>query len=600
MGACCSGKGHSKLDKHSKKRENKEVVNSLKLSCSTSNFIFNNNEKLNSETPKPLFQLDFDYSQKSKSLTYIVRKFLFNDKERKRINLTQIRKLNIEELWNIARYYEFDHTNSNHIIYDFRVYSNKKENFLKLFRTINYKTEHFQTLDDNIYLRFHKFINGKIIIIIVDEDNIFQAEIFINFIYELKIKVKILLFDNDYNVSILDNGINYLKTIKNIIDFPNFFNLPFIFLTLRYFPHLKNDSVIFLDILKQSNCDKIKIFDKAQSDNNKPSKSKKSISAGLKVGSEHDIFDIIYSENGLYADKALQFFEAFQIGVCLQINLDNQNNECKTENSYNVYEKNLKVRWKGSKTKVKNKTSDKNKDKNSSSKEYDYNVKYFNINNLENLEDLILKKNIINEFLDFLKLEIFSNKSFVIQIPDNFNSKLLIAILCLIIWKLTNLKPILIKNYIIHNFENYFKNLNSNYESNKHVFLNIINNDEFTQISDYLSENFEIPQVSQDDIQFGFNDYLLIQEKLTSGKNNNSTKPLKEHILLSEKKRLQSLRNINAQNVNDNYFSLPSSKNQSVNILEESNNKASNDEIKVTVFSSFFLIHLINLKFISL
>ena len=79
MGACCTGKGNCKLERNSK--------------------ISNNNKQK-------------------------------NIKNCHRFSNTNVRKLSIDELWNINKGNKYDNTKSKHILQDFKLNSNKKENFM--------------------------------------------------------------------------------------------------------------------------------------------------------------------------------------------------------------------------------------------------------------------------------------------------------------------------------------------------------------------------------------------------------------------------------------------------------------------------------------
>lgn len=654
MGACCSGKGgNSKLDKQlyrtSLNQNNNQIMTTSILNNSNSTF-----KKLLSATSftgTPFFKLYFEETEVAQNMNCLIKKFIFDEKNCliKNSNL-KIRKLNIEELWNITKFYQYDHTKSAHLLCDFREHAFKKQNFLKFFRTVNYTSENFQSLNDAVYLRFDKFIKNKNIVVIPQENNILNVENFVQFIFNLKIKTKILLFD--YNIE-NNNKVNaYVRNMLKIMDFPNFFSLPYIFLTLRSFPHLSKKGVFFLDIIDSGNgkgndnCheeSEKEVNEEEKEKKTNKRKDKKLINNSNNVNNNNlnsngkcfNICDGKFSMQDFHDEKILKFYKTFQIGICLQLNFKNNNSNrnsnkdsigkrnllkssenlksIKDINTKNKANKNInnttnkaaeaekiksnkankilekrksaknliELRTSNDNNQIKNKNkTEKNENKenkncenslemeleNENESKYDFNLKYFEINDLNYLDDLLIKKEKLLDFLDCLNFEIFSNKSFILQIPSDFNSKVLIVILHLIIWKVTNLKPMLLKNYIRQNFYCYFQNMsenfsnqnkNSNNNNENSDYLESLTDKAFSEIAEFLIENFDVPTATESDVFFDYNDFAFAED-LNENKNLlkfAKTKRDYESNLSIDKRRLRSLPNIEEENCN--YFSLP-------------------------------------------
>lgn len=600
MGACCSGKGNTKIDKYINKinkntQENIIFNKNIIQNNSIENFIAI--ENLNKDAGIPTFRLDLESTAISKNINCIMKKFLTSYENLK------IRKLTIEELWNIVKFYKHDHTKSTHLLCDFRDHSQKIENFLKLFRTVNYTSEHFQSLDDAVFLRFNKYISDKNLIVIPQEENILSIENFIKFISDLKIKTKILLLDYNFqNKAKLDS---YINKILRIMDFHNFFKLPNVFLPLRFFPHINNKAIIFIDIIESENFQ-----------NKEKEKEEKNFNKDLNCNinenhkNSNNLFNLCsnkYSYNNFHEDKILQFFKTFEIGLVLQLNqisnkinqdsigkrniLVNEKKLKNLEKSTNkIDEKKSKVNKKQSVNKFNNNDKDEKKSlkdasiENEENSKYDYLFKYFEINGLNNLKDLIAKKERILEFLDYLKFEISLNRSFILQIPSDFDSKILIAIKYLIIWKIANLKPILLKNYIRQNFYCYFENsegtTDKNFNKKESNYLDNLTDEVFDEISNFLNENFDIPKIIDSDIEFNYNDFFFQEDGNNSLSKNKKNKLSYDNHLSFEKRRLKSFPNINT--INNNYFTLPLQKNPL-------NDEIINDNTKIDINNDDFI-----------
>jgi hypothetical protein len=445
MGACCSGKESKKGDS----QEEEIYTKSSRMDSFDENGL----------GMKAIFDLEVENSSLSKNLCSIIIKIMNEEGIRKDINLS---KITLEYLWNIYRYYLEDHSESNFLIYDYRENSLKDENFLKKFKSINYKIEQMNNFSNNQFQRFKKYVKDKNIIIIAKDDSIIAIEEFIYFILENKINSKIFLFD--YNLA-TKNSLSILnRNLIEVIDYPNFCNLPFIFLSLRFFKHMKNDSIIFLEFKK---IDKKNKNNKDNKDNKDYKDNKDNLhNFNYNLNSNFNLFDKKFSDEDFFEQNILNFFRFFNIGLNLRLNVkseennnfnnnndinkinisNNNNNNSKKEipsnysnNFDNIYSKNVKD--------VKNNYNNNNNfDGNNSS--YDYKIKFFELNSITNLEEFYLKSEALLEFIDKIKYEIKQNKSMVIQIPFDIDKDFLISLLFLLVWKITSIDPINLLGYL--------------------------------------------------------------------------------------------------------------------------------------------------------
>ena len=111
--------------------------------------------------------------------------------------------------------FEYDFNESDYIVYDTRKDSlEKKENFLKKFRQINYSTEQIHDMQGERLNKFKNFLNNKIIIFILKDDYSFEAlEQFLSFFHSKKnIHIKNIYILTE---SIIHNEENNMKNIYN-------------------------------------------------------------------------------------------------------------------------------------------------------------------------------------------------------------------------------------------------------------------------------------------------------------------------------------------------------------------------------------------------
>lgn len=457
MGACCSGK-------ENKKGENQEEEIYTKTSRINS---FGENM---SNQAKPTFELEIENSALSKNLFFIIKKIVNEEVYRDELKLS---KFSLEFLWNVYRFYFDDHSDSSYLIYDYRENSLRQENFLKKFKAVNYKIEQMRNFSNTQFQRFRKYIKDKSIIIIAKEDSIITIEEFIYFVLENKISAKIFLFD--YNLTAKNNLTELNKNFLDIMDYPNFYKMPFIFLSLRFFPHLKNESVVFLDFVNTDD-----LGGKADKEAAEGIASKFSDRKHNLLLSERK-----YNEDDFYDAKILNFFRCFHIGASLTLNLG-ENNSCTNRNNPNK-NSNLNNKMNSNITNLHNNNNNntksaistvtsmsnriknhniktrciRNSGKNSSSisnhqnpsnlansSMYNYNLKFFELNNLNDLSDLTKNKELLIDYIEMIKMELQSNRSVIIQVPLDIDKELLIAILLYFVYKITDIDPINLTPYL--------------------------------------------------------------------------------------------------------------------------------------------------------
>ncbi len=468
MGACCSGK-------ESKKTENQEEE------------IYTKPSRLNSygeniyNQIKPSFDLEIENSSMSKNLTCIIKKIVNEDIYRDEIKLT---KLSLEYLWNIYRFYLEDHSESNYILYDYRENSLREQNFLKKFKAINYKIEQMKNFTNTQFQKFRKYIKEKNIIIISKEDSIITIEEFIYFVLENKINSRIYLFD--YNLTAKNNLSELNKNFLDVLDYPNFNSIPFIFLSLRFFPHMKSESLIFLDFV---NYEGITNNDENEYYNCIKTNRSNYINNNILLAKNKK-----YNEDDFFESKLLAFFKLFKISLNLKLNTSkdsalphainnnnknnlgfNTNTSISDKRNYNIVNKCIREIGKNNNT-----NSINSENKQGIPNQYNYHVKVFELNEINHLENLTTKKEFLIDFIDIVKKEIQTNKSVIIQVPTEIDKDVLVAFLLLFVWKITDVDPINLTSYLKETLF-YIRNLNN------------FSEEKFEKILKFLEDDFGLP-----------------------------------------------------------------------------------------------------------
>lgn len=377
MGACCTGKENKYVNK------DEEIYTKNSRSAALTEY------KINAV---PKMELEVEKSNLSQRLTEIVLKYGNNVE----VNLT-LKKIGIEKIWNVTKFYQDDFTNSKYLLLDLRDKTKKTENFLKKYRTINYSLEEMKLLNDNLVGKFKKFVDFKHIIFILAEEQIQMATDIIDFFIEKKIHCKILLFDSNLNSIDLSPAVKNLTTTLDVKQF-NF--LPYILLPLKFFPHLKSENFIFLNY------------------------------TNINTKSNNKFTQIFLQDQKNSETEIIKFAKFFKLASIANINKLENN-----ENFYINHDTNI------------NKTNDFKLGSNNT-----FLTKIINFPCINTINDLKNKKEAINSFLDILKFDIISNKSILLNIEEGMENEVLVNLLMVVIWKLTDVSVGKIKNYISENF----------------------------------------------------------------------------------------------------------------------------------------------------
>lgn len=523
MGACCSGKDN-------KKGENQEEE------------IYTKTSRINSfcdnilNAIKPTIDLEIETSSMSKNLSCIIKKIINDECFPEDI---KVQKFTMEYLWNVSRFYLEDHIDSYYLIYDYRENPLRTQNFLKKFKYINYNIEQLRNFSHSQFQRFKRFIKEKNIIIIAKEDSIITIEEFIYYIIENKINVKIYFLD--YNLAAINSLSELNKNLLKVMDYSNFNRLPFIFISLRFFPHLKSESLVFLQFI---DTDKIQ--------QNKKGCSNK---IGNNNHNEHDhnlqnyslICDKKYIHSDFHDSQILSFFKFFQISVNLKLNIfnDDQPNSNRMGNTNNNLSRKYHSISTMSTRDIKNNKSNYEKKDNANLSNYNYIIKCLEINDIVDLDDLVNKKEIVIDYIDMIKQEVVFKKSPIIQIPLDIDKEALIAILLYFIWKITDIEPINLIAYLKENLF-YFPALNNLKEEN------------FEKIFKFLEKNFGMENTVDKNIINRTTKAFYQSVKSKSFKSNNNIRTYHTSANVSGKSNENVKKNIN----NKKYIGTDVSSNQ--------------------------------------
>jgi hypothetical protein len=423
MGACCNGK-ETKGD-----RIEEEIYTKNSRS-----YILSEHTK----TVIPKIELDVEKSNLNKLLTNMIIKYsgsFDNNSAHSQHYMynVQIKKFCMEQLWNVCKFYLDDFTASDYILLDLRDKVKKKENYLKKFKIINYSLDEMKMMNESNLVKFKRYLDFKSVIIVQNDDNIKTCEEIIEFMASKKINCKFYLFDHNLNeIEMTQNN----KFLYETLEMRKFKNYPFIMLSLRFFPHLKSENFVFFDFIKEEN----------ESSNSSTCSNK---------------FNYEFLTNKKHKESPIHsFYNFFNSSTILQLK--------KIENK----EDNLNGALL---TDVKFKT-DMNPIINSSI------CKMINLSGINSLQDILIKKDEINSAIDILKIEILNRKSVFIQIEENFNLESVVGLIFLIVWKITDILPRKIQNYILEHFI-FIKDLRSYCQNN------------FNKIEEFLIENFGQPEI---------------------------------------------------------------------------------------------------------
>jgi len=424
MGACCTGK------------ETKSDIRNEELSWKI--FKSQSHTELR-RVSAPKIDVEVDNTFFGYNLNNLIQKF-----QKDHLNQTKFEKFSMERLWNVHKFYLDDFTNSDYILCDLRENAEKTENFLKKFKKINYSLDELKMLNENQLTRFKKFVNAKNLIFIIKEDKIKILEEFLNFFYEkgvMSVIAKILFLDNSMNIK--DLSYSY-KNFYEMQDYKNFKNLPYVLFPLKIFPHLKSESFIFFDFYNSENNSKLH---PVESLNNQEKKNKHT-----------------------QVNHYIKFFELFNITNVLILNGATTNNVSSKSDSNPIFNtsQNVSKMYDGfaniSHVKIKGENAPSNTNT-GGNKTKNCKLIKLNLSSVSELKDK-------NDFLNFqffsIRKDIISRGSFFIIIDNNLNSELASYLIFLSIWKISEMKPLGLKMYMLENLM-FVKGLSEFYENSENL-----------------------------------------------------------------------------------------------------------------------------------
>jgi hypothetical protein len=228
MGACCNGK-ITKNDKIEEELDTKYFRTQLMSPT--------REERETKILPK--IEYEVEKNNFNEMLTSLICKYMDSK--------VKIKKLSLEQLWNISKFYQDDFTSSEYILYDLRDKICKTENFLKKFKAINYTIEEMRTLSGNRLNSFKKYLDYKNIIFILSTSLVEQLDQILEFLIEIKINCNFYLLDHSLDHKEMTE---YNKYLYHAIDKREYCKFPFILLSMRFFPHMKTENFIFFDFFK--------------------------------------------------------------------------------------------------------------------------------------------------------------------------------------------------------------------------------------------------------------------------------------------------------------------------------------------------------------
>lgn len=233
MGGCCAGNSYKIEHKSELSMKNLPISN---IRNSVSSFSEINEDFLRLKR-NPKFILE---ANSLKNLGNNIKKVISENPS------FQIFPINLEQIWNIAKYYQNDFTNSKYILYDLRPKELKKENVLKKFKCISYSIDDIESFTEDRLILFKKFLFQKFIIIIPFSENLTEVSRVLQIFLEQNIyesKIYVLAY-------ILNESIMYSPQILNLyhkMDDRTFFDYPNILFPLKVIPYLRNPNYIFID-----------------------------------------------------------------------------------------------------------------------------------------------------------------------------------------------------------------------------------------------------------------------------------------------------------------------------------------------------------------
>lgn len=139
-----------------------------------------------------------------------------------------IEKINLETIWNIYKKEQFNNTNSKFIIFSLIKVSNTQFNYLKYFQWISFTIEEIASFSNEKLLNFKNFINGKILLVLINQETNFNSldllyEIYVTNNFSCFIKIvnfNFVEFENNKSLNLQSNHKDN-RELDNIGHFTN-------------------------------------------------------------------------------------------------------------------------------------------------------------------------------------------------------------------------------------------------------------------------------------------------------------------------------------------------------------------------------------------
>lgn len=327
----------------------------------------------------------------------------------------KVSKINFDLLWNIVIEYKYDYTSCNYIIKDFR--KSHPDNFVKQFKQINYKVVELEIISPNKIEAFKKYLRNKTIICIVEDENLENLQKIIQYFGVNAFEISsIMILDNNLISENAKAENKHLITVLN--EEKEIECYPYMLFSAKYFPHLESQGCIFFQRFTQEQLTDANTF---------------------KFTSE-----ILSEHHSKKNDSYIDFCAIQKINLITRM--------VKGEFSHCVKE-------------FKRKKSDKDPKNNT-------NCSLISIA----FKTLAEQKhsNEIEEFINAIKNEINKKNSVILQVENTFDDLLLVELMFVLIWKITNVNIELIKDYISTNCIPFIANFSEIYAQHQSELVNIL------------------------------------------------------------------------------------------------------------------------------
>ena len=327
----------------------------------------------------------------------------------------KVSKINFDLLWNIVIEYKYDYTSCNYIIKDFR--KEHPDNFIKQFRQINYKVVELEIISSNKIDNFKKYLKNKTVICIVEDENLENLQKIIQYFGVNSFEISsILILDNNL---ISENAKAQNKELITVLNEEKEIECyPYMLFSSKYFPHLESQGCIFFQRFTQEQLTDTNTF---------------------KFTSE-----ILSDHHSKKNDNYIDFCVSQEINVITRV-IKGEFSHCMKE--------------------FKRKKSD--KDPKSNINCFLISIAFKNISDQKH-------SNEIEEFINTIKNEIIKKNSVILQVENTIDDLLLLDLLFVLIWKITNVNIELIKDYISTNCVPFIPNIPEIYEQHKTDIVNIL------------------------------------------------------------------------------------------------------------------------------